>query len=77
MLLTPFILLMFDSAYDRRADLWWFIAWFLVARICEMLDSDIYNWLIFVSGHSLKHLTAGVACLVFLRYLRLRRSQVQ
>ena len=77
MLLTPFILLMFDSAYDRRADLWWFIAWFLVARICEMLDSDIYNWLIFVSGHSLKHLTAGAACLVFLRYLRLRRSLVQ
>jgi hypothetical protein len=77
MLLAPFILSMFDSAYDRRADLWWFIAWFLVARICEVLDSQIYNWLIFVSGHSLKHLTAGIACLVFLRYLHLRRSLVQ
>jgi hypothetical protein len=72
-LLTPFILLMFDSVYSRKADLWWFLAWFLVSRICELLDTPIYDWLIYVSGHSLKHITAGIGCLVFLRYLHLRR----
>jgi len=76
-LLAPFILLMFDSPYDRNADLWWFLAWFLVARICELLDTEIYNWLVLVSGHSLKHITAGIGCLVFLRYLSLRRSRDQ
>ena len=71
-LLTPFILLMFDSVYNRKADLWWFLAWFLISKICELLDTQIYDWLIFVSGHSLKHITAGIGCLVLLRYLRLR-----
>jgi hypothetical protein len=74
-LLAPFILMMFDSPYDRNADLWWFLAWFLVARICELLDAEIYSWLIFVSGHSLKHIAAGIGCLIFLRYLNLRRSR--
>ena len=76
-LLTPFILLMFDSVYNRKADLWWFLAWFLISRICELMDIRIYDWLIFVSGHSLKHITAGIGCLVFLRYLHLRRRQDQ
>jgi hypothetical protein len=72
-LLIPLILLMFESAYNRNADLWWFLAWFLISKICELLDAEIYNWLVLVSGHSLKHITAGIGCLVFLRYLRLRR----
>jgi len=72
-LLTPFILLMFDSVYNRKTDLWWFLAWFLVSKICELLDAWIYDWLILVSGHSLKHITSGIGCLVLLRYLRLRR----
>ena len=45
----------------------------LTSRICELMDTRIYDWLIFVSGHSLKHITAGIGCLVSLRYLRLRR----
>ena len=53
------------------------LAWFLVARICELLDTEIYNWLVLVSGHSLKHITASIGCLVFLRYLSLRRSRDQ
>jgi hypothetical protein len=68
---------MFDSAYSRKTDLWWFLAWFLISRVCELLDAEIYHWLIFVSGHSLKHITAGIGCLVFLRYLHLRRRQDQ
>ena len=72
-LLTLFILVMFDSTYSRNADLWWFLVWFVISKICEALDAEIYNWLIFISGHSLKHITAGIGCLVLLRYLSLRR----
>ena len=71
-LLTPFILLMFDSGYNRNADLWWFLAWIVISKACEILDVEIYNWLSIVSGHSLKHITAGIGCLVFLRHLQLR-----
>ena len=72
-LLTPFILLAFPSRYSRAADLWWMLAWYLLAKLCEILDHQLYAWLGMVSGHSLKHIAAGFGCLVFLRHLRLRR----
>jgi hypothetical protein len=71
-LLVPVFLLMFDAPYHGNAYLWCFLVCFLVARICEILDAEIYNWLIIVSGHSLKHIVAGIGCLVFLRYLHVR-----
>ena len=73
-LMTPFILLMFKSRYTRGADFWWFLAWFLVARVCELLDREIMNLLAVISGHSLKHVTAAIGCLVFLRQLRFREA---
>ena len=47
------------------------IATLLLPRIAQ--DAQLYNWLVFVSGHSLKHIAAGIGCLVFLRHLRLCR----
>jgi hypothetical protein len=73
-ILTPVILLAFPSRYSRAADLWWLLAWYLAAKLCEILDHQLYAWLGFVSGHSLKHIAAGIGCLVFLRHLRLRRA---
>ena len=72
-LLIPLILLLFPSRHDRSADIWWFLAWYLAAKLFEMLDAEIYQLLAVISGHSLKHLAAAMGCLVFLRHLRLRR----
>ncbi len=71
-ILLPFVLLACPSRYDRNADLWWLLAWYLAARLCELLDRQIYEVLGVVSGHSLKHIAAGIGSLIFLRHLRFR-----
>ena len=73
-LLLPVILLAFESRYTRSADLWWLLAWYLAAKLCELLDQAIYDAFGMVSGHSLKHIAAGIGSLVFLRHLRLRET---
>ena len=77
MLLCPLILLLFTSRYTRSYDLWWFLAWYLIAKICEYFDAELLNLLTVLSGHSLKHIAASIGCLVFLRHLRFRRAVSQ
>ncbi len=72
LLLTPLILLMLQSLYTRSSDIWWFLAWYLIAKLCEVYDEEIFSGLIVISGHSLKHIAASIGCLVFLRHLRFR-----
>ena len=72
-LLTPLLLALFPPRYDRGADLLWMLAWYLVAKVCEAFDHEFLEWTGFLSGHAAKHLLAGVACVMFLRHLHLRR----
>ena len=71
-LLTPLILVLYRSRYSRATDIWWVLGWYCQAKLFEYFDHEIYQVLAFVSGHSLKHLCAGIGCLVFLRHLRRR-----
>jgi len=71
-ILLLYVLPVFESRYDRNADLWWLLAWYLAARLCELFDRQIYEALSVVSGHSLKHIAAGIGSLLFLRHLRFR-----
>ncbi len=70
--LIPLILLMFEPRFSRGADVWWMLGCYVAAKIVELLDHEVYAALGVISGHSLKHLFAGIGCLVFLRHLRLR-----
>lgn len=76
-LLTPLILLMLDSRYTRSSDIWWFLAWYLLAKVFEAFDAELLDWLVVISGHSLKHVAAGIGCLIYLRHLRLRTFKPQ
>ena len=49
-------------------------AGYLLAKLLEIMDHEIYAVTGWIGGHSLKHLAAGLACLIFLRHLRLRRE---
>lgn len=71
-LLTPFFLLMYRSRYDRNRDIWWFLGWYILSKLCEMMDREIYEYLGIISGHSLKHVAASIGCFAFLRHLQLR-----
>jgi hypothetical protein len=41
--------------------LMWVIIWYAIAKVCEHFDKDIYSATGFISGHSLKHIAAGMA----------------
>lgn len=72
-ILLPFVLLAFPSRYDRGADLWWLLAWYLAARVFELFDRQLYDVLGVIGGHSLKHIAAGIGSLVLLQHLRRRK----
>ncbi len=73
LILTPVLILLFESPWTRVTDVWWMLGWYLLARLCEYLDRTIFDWLILLSGHSLKHIAMAIACAVFLHHLRQRR----
>ncbi len=74
MLLIPMILLMYEAKFTRDRALWWFLGAYLIAKGFEALDDQIFEFLIFISGHSLKHLGASFGCFIYLRYLQTRTA---
>ncbi len=73
-LMIPLILLMFRPKFTRDRDLWIFLACYLLAKVFETFDYQILESLSIISGHSLKHIVAGIGCLVYLRYLQKRTA---
>ncbi len=76
-LCIPLLMTLFEDRYTRASDIWWLLAWYLVSKLCEIYDREIYQWLVLISGHSLKHIASGIAGLVFLRHLRYRTRLTQ
>jgi len=72
MLLVPLILLIFEAKFSSDRAIWWFGGCYLIAKGFELLDHQIFDILVLISGHSLKHLAASIACLVYLGYLQYR-----
>jgi hypothetical protein len=52
------------SKYTRERDIYWVFAWYVIAKILETFDRQIFSLGNLVSGHTLKHLAAGAAGLV-------------
>ncbi len=69
--LIGLMLLLFRSNYTRAGDLLVVLGLYVLAKLCEGLDRPIYA-LLGVSGHTLKHLVAGLAVSWLLRMLWLR-----
>jgi len=65
-LLMPVILLCFKTRYTHAYGYWSVLIAYASAKLCEHLDSQIYNILGFVSGHSLKHIVAAIGVYVLL-----------
>jgi hypothetical protein len=49
-------------------------ALYVLAKMLERFDDEIYSIGRFASGHTLKHLAAAAACLLILRYFQTRRA---
>lgn len=69
MLAIPIILLLFKSNTQNTKVYWLLFCAYIVAKLCEHFDNEIYVALQVISGHSLKHLTAaGGVYLLSLEY---------
>ncbi len=52
---------------SQRSAFAWAIALYVVAKICELTDATIMSHLVWVSGHSLKHVLSAIAAWILLR----------
>lgn len=68
------ILVLFPSKYTSLKDLGIAFALYVLAKLFEWQDDSIYSAGRILSGHTLKHLTAALACYWLLQMLQTRRS---
>ncbi len=73
MLAIPIILVCFHPRCTHVQAYWWLLLLYLTAKVFEQLDGEVYDALGFISGHSLKHLTAALGMYVLLVFYQ-RRS---
>ncbi len=73
MLLIPMILFMFPARYNHNIYLWAMLVCYLMAKLVEFYDIEIYN-MIGLSGHTIKHLLAAFGPYLF--YLQLKKRKV-
>ena len=64
----------FPHVYKRHAVLWLIAMGYVLAKVCESLDQQIYDIGGFVSGHTLKHLIAGVSLWMTIDWLKRQRQ---
>ncbi len=67
--LLPALLLWKGRGHGLTRPLWLLFASYLVAKVCEHFDGEIYAFGHLVSGHSLKHLAAAMVPAVLLHVL--------
>ncbi len=74
MLLIPLILLLFRAPADDRSwhQLGWVFGWYFVAKAFDLLDCPVWSALGIVSGHTLKHLAAGLATWYLVRMFQIK-----
>lgn len=65
--------LLLPARYTRSSDLVVVACLYVIAKICEIADRQIFSFGHVVSGHTLKHLAAGLAGFWILRMLQKRQ----
>ncbi len=73
MLLIPIILSMYRSSSESTRYFWIMIAFYVLAKLCEYFDAEIFSFGGVVSGHTLKHLSASLTPATLLYALSQRR----
>ncbi len=63
------IALLLPSRYTRGSDVYWVFAAYVIAKLMELFDRELFALGNLVSGHTLKHLAAAVAGFVVCRML--------
>jgi len=72
-ILFLFMALLFPPRYTFGSDLAVVAAFYILAKVMETFDKQIFSWGNIVSGHTLKHLAAALAGYWILRMIQRRR----
>lgn len=72
MLLIPFIMILHQPIFDDVGYFWMMLLFYVLSKVSEFLDAAIFDAVGFISGHSLKHLFAGLAAATLLYALARR-----
>ena len=75
MILLPVLVLMYRSRSDLSKYIGWMIAAYVLAKVAEYYDVEIFSVGNLVSGHSIKHVIASLAPACLLMGLRARQKQ--
>lgn len=71
----PVVLLLYKSRYRYSYYLWYVLAAYVSAKICESNDVVIFEMNDVLSGHNIKHLIAALAPLYLLLMLKRRKVE--
>jgi hypothetical protein len=61
-MVLPLILLLYRSRYTHAHWYWGALGWYILAKVAEQTDHQVYAWGHILSGHNLKHIFAALAC---------------
>ena len=76
MVLIPLIVLIFKSKFNTNIHLWFVALSYAVAKLLEYFDYPVFACGNLISGHSLKHLSAALAPIMYLIALYKRKHQL-
>jgi hypothetical protein len=69
----PFVLVGFNSVFTKVSSYWLLLSAYVIAKLCEHFDREIYAASGFVSGHTLKHVVAAIGIYILLLSFDRRR----
>ena len=76
LVLILLLLWLFPARYTRGGDVVVAMGFYVLAKILEMADRQIFNFGHIISGHTLKHLAAALGIYLIFRMLARRRPVV-
>jgi len=74
MLIMPLIFLFFRASFSLVSGYWYLLLCYLLAKVFEYFDAQIYELLGFISGHSLKHMISAFGVYVLIRSFEKREA---
>jgi hypothetical protein len=72
MIIIPLLLFKFRSRFTLHFAYCYLLLFYLLAKIFEYYDVEIYEVLGFISGHSLKHIVSALGLYILIRSFTLR-----
>jgi hypothetical protein len=76
MLIMPLLFLFFKASFSLVSGYWYLLLCYLLAKIFEQFDSQIYELLGFISGHSLKHMVSALGVYILVRTFERRTLNI-